>query len=374
MIPDCTLVTAVYDLSNYNNKYMCRDTFISKMDTLLQTPCYLVIYTDTNCIDIIQEKRSHYKLNHLTKYVVKEFTELPKYVYLDTVIKNRDIYFPSQDKRTGPESHLICCSKIDFILDTLHEKYFNTSKVAWIDANCGKNFEKICNSYKNNTLLQILSMKTEKFHIQIMNACEKKYILDENLKEYYSKYRYIVCGSFFLTGNEIGKKIMNELNRVFEKTTQLGYGHSEEMFYLEILETCKDDIVRTYGDYEDILNNFIIVKNNIHYLCYNVIANYYTCGEYRECYDCCEKIKYHYDHFEIEINYSIYVDILFFKLACTYHFDKLQNAIEKKRFISLIQTNPYIEKEYNEGSSISKNNEKFIFHNIQGGVNLFSNQ
>ena len=38
----------------------------------------------------------------------------------------------------------------------------------------------------------------------------------------------------------------------------LGYGHGEEMLYLEILDEFYDDIERSYGDYGQIINNYFL--------------------------------------------------------------------------------------------------------------------
>ena len=169
-IPDCTLVTACYDLTRFNNNSRKLDDALDKMNSLLETPCYLVIFTDKILYEKIQSIRNGYGLNHLTIYIMKEIEELNIYKYIDIIKSNREKYHPTKDDRTCIQNHLICCSKFDFVLDIIHRNPFNTRKFGWIDSNVGVNFSKICMDYKNNMLLSVLHNSSEKFHIQILNA------------------------------------------------------------------------------------------------------------------------------------------------------------------------------------------------------------
>jgi hypothetical protein len=148
MVPDCTLITACYDLTKYNNKCRNKFTAIENMRSLLETPCYLIIYTDNEFHNVLYSIRDSYKLSHLTQYVITEFSDLDVYNYIDIVKSNRVKYHPTKDERTCAESHLICCSKFDFVLHAIHKNPFHTSKFGWIDSNVGKNFSKICTNYK----------------------------------------------------------------------------------------------------------------------------------------------------------------------------------------------------------------------------------
>ena len=61
-----------------------------------------------------------------------------------------------------------------------------------------------------------------------------------------------------------------------------GYGHGEEMFYLEVLDEYKDQIRGTYGDYGQILDNFIYPTRNIEYVFHTIMANYQRYGYHAE--------------------------------------------------------------------------------------------
>ena len=319
---------------------------MNNMSALLATPCYLVIFTDSLLHGSIKELRDSYNLDHLTKYIVKEFNELNVSKYVDQVKSNRSRYHPTHDERTCAESHLICCSKFDFVLEAIEQNPFSTTKFGWIDSNIGPNFSKICINYKNNMLLRALENTTDKFHIQILNVNDKKYTNAEHLMEYYQQYRWVVCGSFFTTGRDVGIKILTDLNAAFVKHTNAGVGHGEEMLYLEILDTHYDSIQRTYGDYRTILNNFVSVTEYIHYIHEYIIRGNLSMGYNRECLDCCQALLTAYDKFELEIDYSRYFLILFDAYISSYYYDQPLARKIAHKIDNLIVMNPSVLNEY----------------------------
>lgn len=348
MIPDCTLVTACFDITKYNSKSRNFEESINNMKALLETPCYLVIYTDESMVESIKLYRNKFGLQDLTIYIIKNVEELDSFKYVENVRKNRKIYHPTNDARTCSESHLVCCSKFELVLNTINSNPFKTSKFGWIDANIGINFSKICTNYKNNMLLNVLENTSQnKFHLQILNVNDKKYIDEIHLREYYSSYKWVVCGCLFICGKEIGIKILTELNNVFIKHTMLGYGHGEEMFYLEILDKYYNDIERSYGDYQHILNNFIDITTGIEYI-KNIARSYMNRGYHKECIDCCDKIIKQYENYNIDMNYSLYFDFLFMRYVSMYYFDNNKAKPTVVNIHKLIEINPFIKDEYNK--------------------------
>jgi len=113
-----------------------------------------------------------------------------------------------------------------------------------------------------------------------------------------------------LTNKELGIKILNRLNQIFIQTTILGYGHGEEMLYLEILDEFYDDIEKSYGDYKQLLNNYFYPTKNIYYIYHFIIQNYLNHGYYRECCDCCKITLQSIENNTIECDKEIHMNIL----------------------------------------------------------------
>ncbi len=312
-VPNCTLTTACFDLTRFNNKSRNLNEAISNMKVLLTVPCYLVIHTDSICIDLIKEIRNSYNLDHLTRYVVTNFEDLSNFPYLDKIKSNREKYWPTRDERTSSESHLLCCNKFNFVLQTIYTNPFNTTKFGWIDGtNLKNNFSAICENYKDGMLLDILHNSSDKFHIQILNVTDKKYKNIDNKREYYEKYRWVVCGGFFVTAPDAGIKILNRLKDVFTNTTSplnYGFGHGEEMFYLEILDEFPDDLHLSYGDYGQILDNFIVPTANIEYVYYTIIQGLKNNGHMDTYKKACAMLKQSADEYYIQLEPEIYKNL-----------------------------------------------------------------
>lgn len=150
---------------------------------------------------------------------------------------------------------------------------------------------------------------TDKFHLQLLNAEPKIYKEDCNKREFYEKARWIAVGGFFLTPAEIGKKILTRIQEIITHTIELGYGHGDEYFYLEILDEFYEDIHRGYGDYKDTLHNFLNPVKNLVFIYFGVVKGNYNMGYYRECIQACESILYSFDNFLTDINFDMYVRI-----------------------------------------------------------------
>jgi hypothetical protein len=301
----------------------------------------------------LQKVRASFNLLDLTYFIVKNVEDLEFFKFNKIVKHNRERYYPTRDQRTCSESHLICCSKFNFVLEAIELNAFNTKRFAWVDSNLGPNNCKIAVNYNHNMLLKVLNHDSEKFHVQVMNVCDKKYKEKINKKEMYEQYRWVVCGCFFMTGIETGKKILRRLNEIVVETSLLGYGHGEEMFYLEVLDEFYDDIERSYGDYGNILNNFFGPTVNIHYINHLIVRNYINHGYYKEGYECCFKLVREIENYNTIVDYELYLTILYNYYICTYYF---KNSEEAKKVLDhmedLALKHPLIKNAYDK---ISKN-------------------
>jgi len=344
-IPDCTLTTACFCMHKYNENSRSLEEVLEMTNALMEIPVYLVIYGDKDTIPLLKEKREKCRLSFMTIFIELEHNQLWSFQYLEKVKENRKQTWGSRDSRTSCESHLITCNKFDFVLQTIQKNPFQTTKFGWVDSFLGKDRIKICEHYHPNVLPYILSNISSKFHIQVLNVCDKKYKLTENKKEYYDCYRWVVCGGFFTCGKEIGKKILLRLKEIFIETTMLGFGHGEEMFYLEVLDEFYEDIHRSYGDYGQIWDNFITITRNVHYIYYFIIRNYMNYGYYRECVDCCESILKEFESFRLydipELQMKIYLDC-FYALQ---QWDEKEAKSMKNRIIRICSQHPYLQME-----------------------------
>ena len=358
-IPDCTIVTCCYDLSKFNDKSLSFDEILQKIDVVLQLPVYLIIFTDYIFFDKIQKIRYNYGFSKITLVIQQHLDELWSYKYINQVKSNREKYWPTRDERTSSESHLVTCNKFDFVLQIIEKNPFNTTKFSWLDSFLGINNKmRICEDYTQDKFLYILNNITDKFHIQILNVNDKKYKLDQNKKEYYNTYKYVVAGGFFTCGKEIGIKILNKLKEIFIKTTELGFGHGEEMLYLDILYEFYNDIEKSYGDYGQIINNFIQIENNFGYIYYNIIKKYLDFSYNKECYNCCKKVINGIEN-SSNIDYSIYFLILFSQYTSSFYYNQKESISIVNKIYNLCNKNILMNQQFNKNKIFYEQNLKF---------------
>jgi hypothetical protein len=310
MIPDCTLATAVYPSNNTHHVARTLQDTVDACEALLSIPVYLAIYGNRDTIPLLKEARAKHGLTQMTAFYEIEKEDLWSFQYINAVRKNRAAYWPSRDSRNDESIHLLQSNKSDFVLQTIEKNPFNTSKFGWTDAFLGKDTVRICENYDKNALPRILSKISDKFKIQVLNVCDKRFKEAENKREYYEKYRWVVCGGFFTCGAEIGKRVLKRQQEIFLKTLEQGYGHGEEMLFLEILDEFEDDIEKSYGDYAQMWNNFIEPTRNLHYIYYMVLNNYWNHGYYKECYYCGKALVKAIESHVTDVTWNIYMAIL----------------------------------------------------------------
>jgi len=319
-----------------------------KSEILLKMPCYLVLHGDKHTIPYLRAMRERFGLLEYTHFVQMELTELWTYQYKDKVEENRSKYWPTRDPRAQTDSHLICCNKFDFVLNIMDSNPFQTTKFAWIDCFLHENAKKICENYHPNKLLYVLNHLTDKFHVQILNVCDKKYKLPENKREFYSRYQWIMCGCFFTCGKETGIKVLNRLKEIFVETTEAGYGHGDEMLYLEVLDEFYDDIERSYGDYGQLLNNFVEQRENTHYIYYLILQRYVYFQYYKEGYECASKLLTEIETFKIDVGWTIYMKILESYFICVKNYVPEKTQETRDHILKVCSVNPYMRNEYNQ--------------------------
>jgi hypothetical protein len=131
------------------------------------------------------------------------------------------------------------------------------------------------------------------------------------------------------------------------------------MFFLEILEEFKNDIVKSYGDYKTILNNFIRPTEGLNYMDKVIVKNYIENKKYKEAYELCELILNEYENYNIELEYSDYFYSLFNYYLSTFYYKNNEVKIILNKIYKLIDENPYVQKAYESDKDFFEN--QFIF-------------
>jgi hypothetical protein len=313
MIPNCTVVTSFYK-KNIDSS-ISQDIYIKKIDLLLNLPVYLVFFTEIEFVEIFKLKRKEYGFSDITLIIERKFEGL---------LKQNNI---------NSESHILSCSKFDFVLNTIDFNPFNTRKFSWLDAF-------ICEKYSHEIILNILNYNnSEKFYIQISDVIDKKFKLIENKKEYYSSYKNVVCGELFTCGAEIGIKILNSLNNNFIKTTDLGFGSGDEMLYLEVLDEFYNDIEKSY------------VSIN------NIVKKYLAFHYHKECYDCCKEVLAKDNIFSYS---ESHMNILFAYYISSFYYKNSESLEIIKQIYNVCKVNPIVNQMFDNNKGFYESQFKFV--------------
>ena len=339
LISNTTVVTACFYLKDYYpEQSQLFSRTVSEMvnengEFLLEKLCYMTIFCDYHTYpEIFKIRNEKYNLGKFTKYHVMNFEDIWTYQWKDKVIENREKYWPTRDARAEWPSHLITCNKADFILTAINENFFNTSNFVWSDFNIKKIFndrrvkeyydKKYSLKERDIIFLNILENIPEKFHVQIINVVDKKYLMSQNKLEFYNSYRYKIAGTLFSLSNIPNNiKILKDLKQNFINMTNLGFGHGEEMLFYDVYYENFENFEKSYGDYSEVIYNFCYPVENLHYILNNVIKNYLSARYYKECFDACEKcLKSFYDK-KIIIDWNVFLNLLFNQYIAAYYID-----------------------------------------------------
>jgi S-adenosylmethionine/arginine decarboxylase-like enzyme len=346
MIPDCTLATAIYPSNNAHHVARTIQETVNACEALLSIPIYLAIYGNKDTIPLLKQARANHGLEKITAFYEIEREDLWSFQQIDKVRENRKVYWPSRDSRNDENIHLLQCNKSDFVLQTIEKNPFNTTKFGWTDAFLGKDTIRICEQYDKNVLPRILCQISDKFKIQVLNICDKRFKEAPQKREYYETYRWVVCGGFFTCGIETGKKVLKRQQEIFLKTTAQGYGHGEEMLFLELLDEFEDDIEKSYGDYGQMWNNFIEPTRNLHYVYYMILHNYWNYGYYKECYYCGKTLVKAIESHTTDVTWNIYMLILVDLYNATRRCVPEEATPLARKILDLCEKHPGLRTEY----------------------------
>ena len=340
-LPDCTLTTGCFLLQKYHAGSRSLADTLQGMEALLAVPCYLVIYCNQPLYEHIVERRRAYHLESITRVISVEVEDLWAYQFADQIRANREVYWPTRDARISVESTVIVFNKFAFVLRTMGENPFGTSRFGWIDGSLGPGGSKICRDGQfSRRLLYVLRNITAQFHIQILNVEEKRFIQPEHKREYYSRARWVAVGCLFTTSDEIGRPILQRLQDVIRDTIQQGYGHHEEYTMLELQAEFPEDIHCAYGDYQDTLVNFIRPTENLVYVYWQIVMKYYYHDYHHETEDVCRAIISSYDEGLPEPNMDLYVRIWSVRYLSMMRHDMARAAEFGDRIRASIKTHP----------------------------------
>jgi hypothetical protein len=274
-----TLVTSHFKISDADEERQAHEQSIAT----LSLPYNLVVYCDKESHERIQRIRPD---SSKTKYIICEFDQFTldgkSFEELRTKIDQNRKEKPYRfDDRNTPSYYLGCMWKYTMLKEVMDSNPFKSTHFGWI------NFCIERMGYQNIAHLdEALSIQRNKF-----STCYIDYIpsnLVEKTVEYFRFGRCSMC-NVFLTGNaEYMYKVCDLLQTQFLTYLDQGYGHSDEQLYSPVYFAHPELFDHYYGDYQQIITNYVHIYEDPAPPIYNFIAHSFQYGNYEKCFEACE--------------------------------------------------------------------------------------
>jgi Bacterial protein of unknown function (HtrL_YibB) len=300
-----TLVTAYFNLTkckdaSYEINQRDSNYYMSHSMSTLNLPYNLVIYCDTDSVDIIKSHRPEY-LNEKTRYVIREFDEMM--VKGKTVSELRDIIIDNRakhpynfDNRNTASYYLFCMTRYVMLNEVIERNEFESTHFCWINF-CIERMG-ISNVYRLN---ESLAMNRNKF-----STCYIDYIpyeLIKDTKEYFAYGRCSMCSGFFTGNRKYMFEVCDLIQDKFIEFLENGYGHADEQLYSPVYFENPHLFEQYYGDYNQMITNYKQINENIYAPVHNFIKNSFEHGNYRMCADACNFVLR--SHNDGKCNYDV---------------------------------------------------------------------
>ena len=117
-----TVVTAYYKIKS---KFSA-EQYEKWMQSFLQIPFNLVVYTDEESAPLIKKYRGDLPL----KLIIRDFKKLYHYSFYEEYKK---MYANDSNKQHSPELYIVWAEKVKFVIDAINNNYYNSDFFVWCD-------------------------------------------------------------------------------------------------------------------------------------------------------------------------------------------------------------------------------------------------
>jgi hypothetical protein len=291
-----TLVTAYFNLTrapDASDEIRARDAdyYFTHAKATLSLPYNLVIYCDEESIDRIREIRPKF-LESRTKYIVCVFDEYAFVKdgkaldqtfadYRVRINENRRTHPYYFDNRNTASYYLFCMSRYAMLKDTITQNSFGSTHFCWI------NFCIERMGYNNLVQLDAaLHVKRDRFSTCYIDYIPERLVNDTH--EYFRWGRCSMCSGFFTGNAKYMYEVCDRIENQFLEYLEQGYGHADEQLYSPVYFKNRDLFEHYYGDYQEMITNYVYVYDRPMMPVVNFIQNSYIHGEHGKCYEACK--------------------------------------------------------------------------------------
>jgi len=282
-----TVVTGYFDLTKMpdaSKEIIDRPKthYLSNATATMSIDHNLVVFCEPENLEELKSMRPDY-LKHKTYYVPMSFEDFPLTRYRGKILENRKVN-KCHDARNTASYYLFCMSRYAMLKTIMDKNPFNSTHFSWLNI-C---IERM--GYKN--LIEIdaaYNLLREK-----VSTCYIDYYplsLAKNPVEFFScGGPSSLCSGFFTGKKEYLYPFCNKVETQFFSYLEQGYGHADEQLFCCVYLENPDLFDVYYADYNQMVTNYVWLKDNPSYPLQLVISHSYERGNVDVCLDGCRKM------------------------------------------------------------------------------------
>ena len=284
---DWTLVTAYFDLTcepDASNEIRNRpfSHYLSNAKGTMGVSQNLVVFCDENTKPLLEQLRPKHLRETKTQFIVCKFSEFEIVKkYRQKIAHNRGNY--PFDSRNTPSYYLLCMIRYVTLLHVMKSNPFNSTHFAWIN---------IC--LERMGWRNIASLESAlAIHRNLFSCCWIDYIPHYKVKTYSVYFNPPQCGmcSGFFTGGIVAMTAFcNEILNTFYECVEQGYGHADEQLYLIVYYRNPLIFDPYFGDYTEMVTNYVTVKERPTEPVRNIIQNAFFANDFPIALKACKAL------------------------------------------------------------------------------------
>lgn len=286
-----TLVTAYFDLTqepDASSEIKARDSayYLQHARDTMNIDQNLVVYCDTSSLPYLESLRPAH-LKSKTIFRIMSFSEFDIVQKCRSKIwENRKTHPYQFDPRNTASYYLFCMTRYVMVKQTIEDNPFQSTHFAWINL-C---IERM--GWKNvSSLQETLELSRVKFSTCWIDYQPQKLV--ENFEDYFQGGRCGMCSGFFTGESNYFRQFCDEILCVFNECLEKGYGHADEQLYSIVYFRHPELFEPYFGDYQEMITNYIEVRDNVSSPVRNVIRNSFANKDFIICQKACESIWNH---------------------------------------------------------------------------------
>jgi hypothetical protein len=276
-----TLVTGYFDLTTMSDasdaiRNRPAAHYLANATATLAIDRPMIVFCEPAQLEELKSRRPAH-LHEKTRFVTMSFEDFPLTKYRDQLLENRKTN-PSFDTRNTASYYLFCMSRYAMLKQAIQENPFGSTHFAWVNM-CIQRMGPL----NVRELEKVFSTTRDKF-----STCAIDYYPPHQLDAVVRNGLCTLCSGFFTGRADYMHTFCNRIEEKFLECLNRKLGHADEQLFWAVYLDDPSIFELYYGDYTEMVTNYLYVKDRAHEVVRLFIAHSYERGGYEECLQACK--------------------------------------------------------------------------------------